>query len=82
MPLKPSKCAANLSENLRELTQQREMESLRPYLIEEGCFSPNKDTNRCPITIDDLRKLARAWKLTGQFLVCHLIVENVMKSCR
>lgn len=39
------------------------MEALRPYIAGEQCFMAHKDPELAPITMEELKKLARAWKL-------------------
>lgn len=48
---------------LEELKRREEMESLRKYLIAEACFPAQKDPSTAPITMEELKKLARIWKL-------------------
>ena len=60
-----STCAKSLVNNLDDLRKRSESESLRPYLTSEGCFPSYKDPSTAAITIEELKKLARAWKLNG-----------------
>eukprot|EP01031_Cornospumella_fuschlensis_P044544 gene44544-54477_t len=48
---------------LEELKRREEMESLRKYLVAEACFPAQKDPHTAPITMEELKKLARIWKL-------------------
>ena len=51
MSLSPSRkptCATVLEMNLEELRQMQNLESLRPYLIDENCFQNNRDPMRAP----------------------------------
>ena len=48
---------------LDELKRRDDLESLRPYLIEEQCFPATKKPETAPITMEELKKLARMWKL-------------------
>lgn len=48
---------------LDELKRRDDLESLRPYLIEEQCFPATKNPDTAVITMEELKKLARMWKL-------------------
>lgn len=48
---------------LEELKRRRDLESLRKYLINEQCFPTTKDPMTSVITMEELKKLARIWKL-------------------
>lgn len=48
---------------LDELKRREDLESLRKYLIEENCFPALKDPRTAVITMEELKKLARVWKL-------------------
>jgi hypothetical protein len=48
---------------LDELKRRNDLESLRKYLILEGCFPASKDPETSPITLEELKKLVRIWKL-------------------
>ena len=48
---------------LDELKRRDDLESLRKYLIEEQCFPATKDPESAVITMEELKKLARIWKL-------------------
>ena len=61
--LRKSQCARNLENNLDELEKRSEIESLRYHIANESCFPPMKDPQTTPITFEELKKLARAWKL-------------------
>ena len=56
-------CARSMSSNIDELKRRHDLESLRPYIIREQCFPLNVDGSHAPITMEELKKLARAWKL-------------------
>ena len=56
-------CARSMSSNIDELKRRHDLESLRPYVIREQCFPLNVDGSYAPITMEELKKLARAWKL-------------------
>ncbi len=51
---------------LDELRRRDDLESLRKYLIDENCFPALKDPNTSIITMEELKKLARIWKLNEQ----------------
>lgn len=55
-----------LQGNLEELRRRHELESLRVYVEHECCFQPNHDPKTHPIGMDELKKLARVWKLHGE----------------
>ena len=48
---------------LDELKRRRDLESLRKFLISEQCFPATKDPMTSIITMEELKKLARMWKL-------------------
>jgi len=48
---------------LDELKKRDDLESLRNYLIQDNCFPALKDPKIAPITMEELKKLARVWKL-------------------
>lgn len=59
-------CAQALNNNLNELRRRQDEESLRVYLIRENCFSlllSSHEMKTAPITMEELKKLARVWKL-------------------
>lgn len=64
---RPTQCSEHLAENLDELKRKRELESLRAHLIEQNCFPGNKDPHVATITIEELKKLGRIWKIQGNF---------------
>mmetsp|Transcript_25497 Transcript_25497/g.57615 ORF Transcript_25497/g.57615 Transcript_25497/m.57615 type:complete len:934 (-) Transcript_25497:1703-4504(-) len=46
-----------------ELKKREDLESLRKHLIDEKCFPAQKDPDTCVITMEELKKLARIFKL-------------------
>jgi hypothetical protein len=48
---------------LEELKRRNDLESLRKFLIAEQCFPTMKDPETAPITVEELKKLVRVWKL-------------------
>jgi hypothetical protein len=60
-------CAVSLESNLEELRRRSNLESLRPFIAAEQCFPPQSDPATNAITMEELKKLARAWKLHGQY---------------
>ena len=64
--LQPTKVHANLKDNLNELRRGAELESLRPFVKECCCFLPTANPDTATITMEELKKLARAWKLHGE----------------
>jgi hypothetical protein len=48
---------------LEELKRRDQLESLRSFLISEQCFPSSKDPETSPITLEELKKLVRIWKL-------------------
>jgi hypothetical protein len=48
---------------LDELKKREFLESLRKHLIDEKCFPAHKDPETCVITMEELKKLARIYKL-------------------
>eukprot|EP01041_Mallomonas_annulata_P012077 gene12077-25320_t len=63
MPSRKNRCSRTLDNDLSELQFRRDLESLRPFLKMEKCFPPNKNPMKAAISLDELRKLARAWKI-------------------
>ncbi len=63
MSIRHTACSDNLGKNLEELKRRRDLESLRPFLIQEGCFPAHKDPEKCQISAEDLKKLGRIWKI-------------------
>ncbi|CAM9785438.1 unnamed protein product [Chrysoparadoxa australica] len=60
---KKAKCVQALNRFLDELRHKEDQELLRRPLREYGLFPPGKDPNSVTITIDDLKRLVRQWKL-------------------
>lgn len=58
-----SKAYLQISQNLEELQRIANLEYLRPYITRERCFRPNCDPSTTQITGDELKRLARAWKM-------------------
>ena len=54
---------SSMNQALEELRRREELESLRPYLINDQCFPSFRDPLVSAITMEELKKLARAWKL-------------------
>lgn len=48
---------------LDELRRRDDLESLRKFLVAEQCFPAHKEPETAPITMEELKKLARIWKL-------------------
>jgi len=67
MMLQSTKVAGNLKDNLNELRRGAELESLRPFVKECCCFLPTANPDTAQITMEELKKLARAWKLHGMY---------------
>ena len=66
MTLRLAHCANSMVKNLDDLKKKRDSESLRSHLTIEGCFPSHKDPKTAAITIEELKRLARAWKLSGK----------------
>jgi hypothetical protein len=58
-----SKACNQLNHYLEELQRVSNLESLRPYISHEQCFLQHVDPSSSPITVEELKRLARAWKL-------------------
>ena len=69
MPLAKPPCARDLADNIAELRRRRDVELLRVFLKGEHCFQPSADPEKAPITMEELKKLARAWKLHGKIMI-------------
>ena len=78
--LQPTKVHANLKNNLNELRRGAELESLRPFVKECCCFLPSANPDTAAITMEELKKLARAWKLHGESF-CRLIYMLLPTGC-
>ena len=63
MPLRLPQCRSELDSNLAELKRRRDLEMLRIFLKHEHCFAPLVNPDEAIISMEDLKKLARAWKL-------------------
>ena len=66
--LKRTGVAERLNSNLDELRRRAELESLRAFCIDSGCFAPSANPKMAAITMEELKKLARSWKLHGEWL--------------
>lgn len=58
-----SACVVSVETNLLELTRRAQLESLRYHCALYACFPPHKDPLIAPVSAEELKKLARAWKL-------------------
>lgn len=58
-------CVQHTVGNIDELKRKQDLESLRPFVVKEKCFPMNMQERKQPIPIglEELKKLARAWKL-------------------
>ena len=65
MPLRKPACAVEMANNITELRRRRDLESLRIFLKLEHCFQASVNADEAIITMEELKKLARAWKLHG-----------------
>jgi len=84
MKIHKSACSAALESNIEELNRRNDLESLRPFVAAEQCFPPNKDVTKTPITYEELKKLARAWKLHERrnFWKTHTNVDQMVKALK
>ena len=57
------RCALILEDRLKELKRREDVERLRAPLIENNLFPPSKDPSLAVITVEELKKLVRTWKL-------------------
>ena len=73
--LKRTVVAERLNSNLDELRRRAELESLRPFCIDSGCFAPSTNPKKAPITMEELKKLARSWKLHGRWIMMMVIIH-------
>jgi hypothetical protein len=74
-------CAVALEANLEELRRRSNLESLRPFIAAEQCFPPQSDPATNVITMEELKKLARAWKLHGAYTHSTTLLHCVDASC-
>ena len=58
-----SRAGALLESALEDLQRISNLESLRPYIAHEGCFLQNSNHDTAQITIEELKRLTRLWKL-------------------
>lgn len=76
---KQSVCAQALDNNIEEVLRVRKLEKLRVYLIREKCFSAYvKDPLKANITMDELKKLARIWRLNDRR---NFWKDNIDRDC-
>ena len=82
--LRPTGVAHHLQENLDELHRRAELESLRAFLKEYGCFNPSANPDSSSIGYDELKKLARSWKLHERrnFWKMHTTVTSMVSVLR
>ena len=57
------RCAIILEERLEELKRREDLERLRVPLIDNNLFPHSKDPHSATITVEELKKLVRTWKL-------------------
>ncbi|GMI03488.1 hypothetical protein TrVE_jg11858 [Triparma verrucosa] len=57
------RCALRLTDRLEELKRRENLERLRAPLIEHNLFPHSKDGQTSNITVEELKKLVRQWKL-------------------
>ena len=50
--------AERLNSNLDELRRRAELESLRAFCIDSGCFAPSANPKMAAITMEELKKLS------------------------
>lgn len=75
--LKPTHAAESLQRNLDELKRRAELESLRPFCEEYVCFNPGANPKTAPVTMEELKKLARAWKLHGTSTIPEILTQSL-----
>ena len=61
-----TKAGTFIDVSLAELQRVKNLEALRGYLIRENCFLNHQNAENAPITIDELKRLCRAWKLNDE----------------
>ena len=78
MTLKKAPCAVDMANNLNELRRRKDLEQLRIFLKAERCFQASVDPMVAIITMEELKRLARSWKLHGTYkeLKCIITVLN------
>ena len=57
------RCALRLTERLEELKRREDLERLRQPIIDHSLFPHGKDGQNAAITVEELKKLVRTWKL-------------------
>ncbi|KAJ8600051.1 hypothetical protein CTAYLR_001828 [Chrysophaeum taylorii] len=77
-----TKCSQKLSEYLQELARKEDLELLRAPLREFDLFPPDKDATTAIITMEELKKLVRHWKLheTRGFWKMHPTKEDLVSA--
>ena len=83
-PIKKTHCASKLENNLQDLKRLQDIESIRPFIIENNCFSNLTNGETASITLDELKKLSRAWKLNERrnFWKTHTTIEDFVSVLR
>mmetsp|Transcript_19566 Transcript_19566/g.32926 ORF Transcript_19566/g.32926 Transcript_19566/m.32926 type:complete len:1643 (+) Transcript_19566:93-5021(+) len=83
-PIRKSAAATKLEANLQDLKRAQDLESIRPFIIENRCFPATANVQTANITIDELKKLSRAWKLNERrnFWKTHTTVEDFVSVLR
>ena len=77
-----TRCSQKLQEHLQELSRKEDLEGLRGPLRDLELFPADKDPNVAPITMEELKKLVRHWKLheTRGFWKMHPTKEDLVSA--
>jgi hypothetical protein len=82
MSRKQSVASVHLGNHLDELKRRQKVDGLRETLKMEQCFAVNKNPDTAVITIEELKKLVRLWKLHERrnFWKLHPDVNSIVEA--
>lgn len=82
MSRRSSIASVNLDNHLDELKRRQKLEGLRETIKAEQCFAVNKNPDTALITIEELKKLVRLWKLHEHrnFWKLHPDVNSIVEA--
>ena len=79
-----SGAALKLESNLLDLKRAQDLESIRPFILENKCFPASVNGETANISLDELKKLCRVWKLNERrnFWKTHTTIEDFVSVLR
>lgn len=79
-----SGAALKLENNLLDLKRAQDLESIRPFILENKCFPASVNGETANISLDELKKLCRVWKLNERrnFWKTHTTIEDFVSVLR